>query len=224
METLGSAFSMPQQAAGSLNGAGGQVVLDLRALTAEAFGRSGLRRFAVGQPGAAQANGCQFPGVAGTAAAPATRTGLLGLPVFVAVDLGAATNPATGATAAGVSLLDPLVTVAMPFNVVKTSITGRRGTVKEFIAQDDYAVSIRTILATDPLAPGRTAYPLAQVQALRDLLALGVALPVSGWLSDVWGIHSLVVLNARFEPLPGFTNLQAVELDCLSDDPIELSL
>ncbi len=179
--------------------------LDLRALTAEAFGYSPLRRFQVEAE------------LVNTA-----PTNMFGLPVFCQVNLHAARNPVTLDQANGLALLDPLVTVDAPMRVEKTPVLGRKGTVKEFISQGDYGVVIRAILATDVHAADRYAYPLPQVQKLRALCELGVALPVSGWLLDVYNIKSLVVENVRYESLPGFTNLQAYEMQCVSDDPIEL--
>lgn len=206
-------------------GLGGRPFLpiDLRALTAEAFGYSVLRRYQV-PPGPGQEPLSSAYGSLQAPVASAGPTGLLGLPAFLQVNFHAAKNPATADYANGLALLDPIVTVGQQMNVVKTAITGRRGTVKEYIGQDDYAVTIRAILATDPGAPNRFAYPLPEVKALRALVELGVALPVSGFLLDTYGISSLVVVNVRYESLPGFTNLQAYEIECLSDDPIELAI
>ena len=197
--------------------------IDLRALTAEAFGYSALRRYQVPPPAGQQVNDGFFPTQPG-GAPTGTTTNLLGLPVFMQVNFHAARNPATAVTANGLALLDPIVTVGQAMNVVKTAIQGRRGTVKEYIGQDDYAVTIRAILATDPKADNRFAYPLPEVKALRALVELGVALPVSGFLLDTYGINSLVVVNVKYESLPGFVNLQAYEIECLSDEPIELTL
>ncbi len=198
-------------------------LLDLQALTAEAFGYAGLRRYQVPAGEAQAANGDRYVAQVLSEGAPGA-TGLLGLPVFMQVNFHAAKNPATSGFANGLVLLDPIVTVGQAMNVVRTPITGRRGTVKEYIGQDDYAVTIRAILATDPHAENRFAYPLPEVKRLRALVELGVALPVSGFLLDTYDISSLVVLNVRYESLPGFTNLQAYEIDCLSDEPVELTL
>jgi hypothetical protein len=197
--------------------------IDLRALTAEAFGYSALRRYQV-QPGQGQEGNDGFYAIQGASVPAEVATNMFGLPVFVQVNFHSATNPATGDYANGLALLDPLVTIGAPMNVVKTSIQGRRGTVKEYIGQGDYAVTIRAILATDLRNAGRFAYPLPEVKRLRALCELGVALPVSGFLLDTYGIKNLVVENVRYESLPGFVNLQAYELECVSDDPIELSL
>ena len=228
----------PQLAADSLKGRGlaigtdradtslgGRAVLplDLRALTAEAFGYAGLRRYQVPAGPSPEGNDGFYATQAGQLATTAP-TNMFGLPVFVQVNFGAVGGSADRMAFYGLSLLDPLVTVGEPFNIVKTPITGRRGTVKEYIGKGDYGVTIRGILATDVHAADRLAYPLTQVRQLEQLVNLGAAVPVSGWLLDTFGIKNLVFENVRYEALPGFVNLQAYELECVSDDPIELEL
>ena len=198
-------------------------LLDLQALTAEAFGLSPLRRYRV-PPAAGQEGNDGFYGSQSAASAPAGPTNMFGLPVFVQVAFGAVAGSADRMAFYGLTLLDPLVTVGEPFNIVKTAITGRKGTIKEYIGKGDYAVSIRGILATDLRAADRVAYPLTQVRELEQLVNLGVAVPVAGWLQEAFGISNLVVENVRYKSLPGFVNLQAYELECLSDNPIELEL
>ena len=196
-------------------------LLNLQALTAEAFGLA-TARVLTEHPGplgpkdrlTVQPAVPELHGSAGR--------GLLGLPAFCRVSfLPVRTN---AGLFEGLELIDPILTVSQPQNIITTAITGRRGTVKEYIGPGDYAVTIRGILATDPFSANRFAYPLEQVQQLRDMVGLGIALPVSGWLLDTFGIKSLVIQQPTYEALPGFTNLQAYELQCLSDEPIELTL
>ena len=206
-------------------GLGGSPYLpvDLRALTAEAFGYSAVRRFQLPPNGGQEGVDGFYAAQPGGPGANAV-TNMFGLPVFMQVNFHAVTNPATGDFANGISLLDPLVTVGEPFNIVKTPVTGRKGTVKEYIGKGDYGVSIQGLLATDINAADRFAYPLGLVQQLERLVNLGVSVPVSGWLQDVFGIKNLVFENVRYQALPGFINLQAYELECSSDEPIELVL
>ncbi|RZK31037.1 MAG: hypothetical protein EOO63_05170 [Hymenobacter sp.] len=146
-------------------------------------------------------------------------TGLLGLPVFARIDFLA---PAGWVR---LSLLDPIVEIARHKNIVSTDIQGRNGTVKEYISDGDYAVTIKGILASDP-TKGAVArrYPEQEVKALRDIIDLRESIPVTGRLFKLFGIHNLVIHDHAWPALPGFTNLQAFELRCLSDEPIELIL
>ena len=205
-------------------GGNASVPIDLRALTLEAFGYSGLRRYQLPAGGEQQGVAGFYPTPDNMGQSFDGRTNMFGLPVFVAVNFGAVGGNATRRDFYGLTLLDPLVSVDEPFNIITTPITGRKGTVKEYIGKDDYAVTIRGILATSITVENRFAYPLAEVQEMEQLANLGVAVPVSGWLQDVYGINSLVIRNARYESLNGFVNLQAFELECLSDDPIELTI
>jgi hypothetical protein len=195
--------------------------INIKALTAEAFGYGATAgRLQVPAPlGSAEAVRLQ---PAGPEQHGSAGLGLLGLPLFCKVIFSDVHGPNGGA--AGLELLDPILTVAQPQVVLQTTIAGRNGTVKEYIGQGDFAVTIQALLATDPYSENRFAYPLQQVQAVRDLVAVGVALPVSGFLLDTYGIKNLVVLNVTYQALPGYTNLQAVELQCVSDEPIELLL
>lgn len=145
-------------------------------------------------------------------------TGLLGLPVFAQV------NFLAPAGWVQLHLNDPIVEISREKVIVTTEIEGRDGTVKEFISSGDYAVTIKGILASDP-TKGTEArrYPTAQVQALKELIDLPQALPVTGRLFKLFGIHNLVIKGHSWPALPGFTNLQAYELRCLSDEPIELN-
>lgn len=145
-------------------------------------------------------------------------TGLLGLPVFSQV------NFLAPAGWVQLHLNDPIVEISRQKKIVTTEIQGRDGSVKEFVSSGDYAVTIKGILASDP-TQGTEArrYPTAQVQALKELIDLPQALPVTGRLFKLFGIHNLVIMDHSWPSLPGFTNLQAYELRCLSDDPIELN-
>ncbi len=192
-----------------------QFNINARALVAEAFGYSPLMRYALPQePEPEEASTDLY----GTPLPPNKEgTGLLGLPVFTRV-----TFPATAFRPALV-LDEPLVEVSQDKSIVTTEVQGRNGSVKEYISDGDYAVTIKGILSSDPF-DGRVArrYPTREVQALRELIALPEALPVTGRLFQILGIRNLVIKSHSWPALPGFTNWQAYELRCLSDEPIEL--
>jgi hypothetical protein len=144
-------------------------------------------------------------------------TGLLGLPVFQRVEF------LPMPTFAGIILDDPIVEVSRDKIILTTEVQGRDGTVKEYISNGDYRVTIKGILASPP-NQGQYArrYPEKEVQALKRVCDLAEALPVAGRLFSIFGIRNLVIKGVSWPALPGFTNLQAYELRCLSDDPIEL--
>jgi hypothetical protein len=192
--------------------------IDLRAMTAEAFGYSSLQRYQLPPAPTPERTTIQPP-------APelhGSGSGLLGLPVFCRLVFGTAHTADGGYE--GVEFLDPIITVEQPVNIISTAITGRRGTIKEYVGQGDFAVTIRGLLATDPFSDNRFEYPLPQVQHLREMVAAGATWPVSGAILEAFGIQNLVIQGATYESLSGFTNVQAYEWRCLSDEPIELIL
>lgn len=192
-----------------------QYSINLRALAAEAFGYAPLVRYSIPEdPKQEEREADSY----GTPLPPNVEgTGLLGLPVFARVEF----LPQPGF--AGIVLNDPLVEISRDKLIVTTDVQGRDGSVKEYISQGDYAVTIKGILASDP-TDGRYArrYPEAQVLALKKVVEVPEALPVAGRLFRLLGIQNLVIKSVSWPALPGFTNLQAYELRCLSDDPIEL--
>ena len=198
--------------------------IDLRELAANAFGYSALRSYQTPAAAAQQSNGGQYGAATAASAATSGPKNMFGLPTFVQVNFLAVAGTANSMAFYGLTLLDPLVTVNRPATVIKTAIQGRNGTVKEYIGQGDLSVVIRGIVATSISAADRFAYPLPDVRALQQLVGLGAAIPVSGFLQDVFDIHNLVIENVRYEALPGFVNLQAYEIEAVSDDPIELAL
>lgn len=192
-----------------------QYNINLRALAAEAFGYAPLVRYSLPEePTPEEREADRY----GTPLAPnAEGTGLLGLPVFARVEF----LPMPGFP--GIVLNDPLVEVSRDKLIVTTDVQGRDGSIKEYISNGDYAVTIKGILASDPM-DGRVSrrYPEAQVLALKKVVEVPEALPVAGRLFRLLGIQNLVIKGVSWPSLPGFTNLQAFELRCLSDDPIEL--
>ncbi|MCB2379796.1 DUF6046 domain-containing protein [Hymenobacter sp. BT635] len=192
-----------------------QYNINLRALAAEAFGYAPLIRYELPEQPEQEGPSKELYG---TPLPPDFEgTGLLGLPVFARVEFLAAAGWAQ------VVLNDPIVEISRDKLIVTTEIEGRDGTVKEFISNGDYAVTIKGVLASDP-HDGRYArrYPTREVQALQAIINAKEALPVTGRLFKLLGIRNLVIKGHSWPSLPGFTNLQAYELRCLSDEAIEL--
>ncbi|TGE23556.1 DUF6046 domain-containing protein [Hymenobacter metallicola] len=192
-----------------------QYNINLRALAAEAFGYAPLIRYELPEEPEKEGPSTELYG---TPLPPDFEgTGLLGLPVFARVEFLAAAGWAQ------VVLNDPIVEISRDKLIVTTEIQGRDGSVKEFISNGDYAVTIKGVLASDP-TDGRYArrYPTREVQALQAVINAKEAIPVTGRLFKLLGIRNLVIKGHSWPALPGFTNLQAYELRCLSDEPIEL--
>jgi hypothetical protein len=139
-------------------------------------------------------------------------TSYLGTPVFADLTLKADENDA------GLNIQTVLFEVDQQRNIVTTTVQGRNGTVKEYISDGDYAVSLRGLLVD----PDPYTYPAQQMQELMDRLRLPQSLvAVSGFL-QLFQIYNLVITGYRFFQIEGFQNVQAFELQCISDTPVEL--
>jgi hypothetical protein len=141
----------------------------------------------------------------------ADKLSYLGTPVFDPVSLKSQDG--------NISIeLDAILTeLSMSKNIVTTAIQGRNGTVKEYIADGDYNVVFRGVIV------GQDGdYPQFDVSILRDLVQLPEALICESDFLRLFGVNNIVVQTYSFPQREGFLNTQLFELQCLSDEPIEL--
>lgn len=110
-----------------------------------------------------------------------------------------------------------LFTVTMSRNIIKTAIQGRNGTVKEYVSDGDFVMTV-----SGSLIGPRGQYPAEDMQALLDLLALPESLEVQSDYLQIFGIYNFVIENYNFRQNRGAQNVQPFELTCSSDSPIEL--
>ncbi|MBI1228218.1 MAG: hypothetical protein GC192_23495 [Bacteroidetes bacterium] len=105
-------------------------------------------------------------------------------------------------------------------NIVKTAMSGKDGTVKEYISLDDWSITIQGFI----IDYDSSNYPIDRVDELRKWFQknkdLGV---VSDWLTQL-GIYRIVVTDLDLPALAGFSNVQPFEIRALSDEPVELEL
>ena len=120
-------------------------------------------------------------------------------------------------TGAGMYFDTVLFDVQMQKNIVKTSVQGRRGTIKEYISDGDYVISIRGAIVNH----GSHNYPSEDVGAFIELMQLPQALFIVSPLLQLFDIQSVVVEAYKMPPKAGFQNMQLFEVDAISDEPIE---
>lgn len=108
-----------------------------------------------------------------------------------------------------------LFDVSQSKNIVKTALQGRNGTVKEYICDGDYVVSIKAAL----VSKRSKAYPESEVRNLITLLQIPYALEVVSPLLQAFDIYNMVVEDYGLPSTNGFTNTQLVEMNCVSDVP-----
>lgn len=121
--------------------------------------------------------------------------------------------------AKGLQLETVLFTVEQPKNIVVTQVLGRNGTVKEYISDNDYIINIKGVIAGD-----NGVYPREKVKNLFELLRAPVPLLVNSWYLNQFNIFNVVVRDFTFPQTRGYYSQQMFEINCFSDQPIELLL
>jgi hypothetical protein len=116
-------------------------------------------------------------------------------------------------------LLWVLVTVSMKKNIVKTVIQGRNGTVKEYICDGDYEITLEGGLFD--ANPNR--YPVEDMNTMVYLLKLAEALPVTSEYLQLFGIQNIVIEGFDLKQQSGSQNVQLFSIKAVSDEPIELN-
>lgn len=117
-----------------------------------------------------------------------------------------------------ISLDGAIVNVSQQYNVVETAVSGRRGTVKEYMSARDYAVSITAWLfnKTDIRK-----YPEQQIREFKRMADAPTSKRVFGKYLEAFGIQNLVVTGVNY-PRGKHRNVQQVDITCVSDTPFEL--
>ena len=122
---------------------------------------------------------------------------------------------------AGLTVNTVLFSVNQSKNIVKTEIQGRNGTVKEYISDGDYDITIQGLLVSKE----HDIYPEDEVKKLVEILKVQRSLEVAcPYLNDRFDITDIVVETYSLPQKEGFENTQMFEINAVSDEPIELSI
>jgi len=141
----------------------------------------------------------------------ATKTSWLGTPVFADLILASKDGKTE------ISLTIVLVQVSQAKIIERTTVRGRRGTVKEYWSLDDYEVKIMGALMSDK----PEYFPEEDVQKMVQLLELPESLNVVSRYLQLFDIYELTIKDYNFPPIGDKTNTQLFEITAYSDEPIE---
>jgi hypothetical protein len=147
---------------------------------------------------------------------------MLGTPVYSNLDIqGGSYTDNNGNTITYPSLtLDAvLFVVTQSKNIVITNIQGRNGSIKEYIADDDYNVTITGIIAG-----GNNVYPKNEVLALKKVLDSPTAININSWFLNQFGVHTIVIKDYNFGQEAGRNSQQAFSISAISDVPVILQI
>lgn len=112
---------------------------------------------------------------------------------------------------------DVTVNVSLQKEIVRTALVGRAGTIKEYITDGDYQLSMTVgIVATDENGEIIDQYPERAVAQLREIFERPEALEVSSAFLDLFGITRMVVTGFSARQMT-HSNRQVIEITALSD-------
>ena len=105
-----------------------------------------------------------------------------------------------------------IITVNMKKNVVKTQIQGLRGSVKQFIALGDYDITINGVI--DDV---QNTSPTQAVLALHKAAAAEIAIPVTNYFLNQFGIYYIVIEDLNMPQMEGRYSSQIFTIRACSD-------
>lgn len=112
-----------------------------------------------------------------------------------------------------------LFIVSQSKQIVTTNIQGRNGSIKEYISDDDYAITINGIITGQ-----NNVYPRDSVLSLKKVLDAPVALQINSWFLRQFGIFSIVINDYNFPQVAGRNSQQEFSISALSDLPVILQI
>lgn len=119
-----------------------------------------------------------------------------------------------------------IITLNIEKNIVTTALQGRNGTIKEYISDGDYNISIDAGISTytlDYKEDFDITYPIDAVAELKKFLSIPEALEVQSDFLEIFGIKSAVVKSFGLQQ-ETHSNRQSINIQMLSDEPYEIKL
>lgn len=120
-----------------------------------------------------------------------------------------------------------IIEVSQTKNIVTTAIQGRNGTVKEFVSDGDFAITLTGVIVGrnegNEVVDIGNVYPDDDVKKLviickvPDILTL-----TSKFLNDVFGINEVVITDYNIPQREATRDMQPFQINMLSDVPIDL--
>ncbi len=121
-----------------------------------------------------------------------------------------------------------IISIHQPRNIVRTSLQGRDGTIKEYISDGDYEISIQAGISNysnneEGDSTGSHDYPREGLEDLILLLKSKEALEVQSDFLDLFGVESAVVVSYHLRQ-ETHSNRQGIQIEMVSDTPYEIVL
>lgn len=114
----------------------------------------------------------------------------------------------------GLQLDNCIIDVSQAKNIIKTDVVDFTGSIKEYISESDYAITIRGFVATKH----PDLYPIDSVSLLETYLKAPIALSIANaFLNDIFKVNNIVVETYALSQQQGLRNVQYFQINCVSD-------
>ena len=119
-----------------------------------------------------------------------------------------------------------LITIFQEKNIICTPINGREGTIKEYISDGDFDITLDVGLSNVDFYnlennTKHQEYPLEKVDELIKFLKLDDSLKVHNDILKMFGVYDIVVKSYTV-PQETHSNRQTLSIKCLSEAPYEI--
>ena len=116
----------------------------------------------------------------------------------------------------GITIPTVIFDVSQRKNIVKTQVQGRNGTVKEYVSDGDYNISIRGVLASNL----NGVRPEEDIETLANICQVPEQIEVISQFLEYFGISTIVIESFSFPSERGFDNIQPFVINAISDEPL----
>lgn len=149
---------------------------------------------------------------------------MLGTPIYDTIEFPAGVDE-NGQSYNGVRLDTALITINQSKNILTTPIQGRDGTIKEYISDGDFVITISGLIVGQSLSSGQSftmqkignKYPSEDVKALFNICKVKSTVQINSQFLNRFNINDVVITNYSFDQVAGKYNTQIFEINLLSD-------
>lgn len=116
------------------------------------------------------------------------------------------------------SLQSVQISVTKAKNIVKNFCAGREGSVKTYMSEGDYEISVAGVICET-----FNVFPDDQMNMIKEIVKAQVSIPIiCSFLNDYFDIRFVVIENFSFAPKPGSINTVEFSMSLISDIEIDL--
>jgi hypothetical protein len=129
----------------------------------------------------------------------------------------------------GVRLDTVLFDVSQERNIVRTAVSGKAGTVKQFIADGDYIINVQGLISGESFKTNSgfgvqavNGIPEEEIRKVKAICSIPKEIEVISSFLDLFDITTVVITAPFFAEREGFRNEIFFACSMISDKPIEL--